>query len=79
MIRHPERRSVHDDPARLAREQVRAGLPVTVCPFCGGKPSGSYLTEDKECCCMACFGEQRGVRHFGPCPECPHRQRKEDA
>jgi len=63
------------DPARQARDQVRAGLPVTVCPFCGGKSAGC----DAICCCFDCWTARgRGGDPDAPeanlCTECPHRR-----
>jgi hypothetical protein len=73
------------DPARQARDQVRAGLPVTVCPFCGGPPGGdpdNAAGESRRCCCVPCWDLRGGSSRVLPavrCLECPHRPSGEPA
>ena len=72
------------DPARQARDQARAGLPVTVCPFCGGPANdGCAIGSYPLCCCGACWADEDRMlaRRLAPyqaghgsmCAECPHR------
>ena len=70
------------DPARQAYAQARAGLPVTVCPFCGGPPNyaayhrGQGDVEIPLCCCVKCYDPATCVPGGDPdrrCLECPHR------
>lgn len=64
------------DPARQARDQVRAGLPVTVCPFCGEGSRATPGFSALRCCCRRCWiaNVPDGDTSLSRCTECPHRR-----
>lgn len=64
------------DFAGLARAQVRAGLPVSACPYCGGPPGVTSHLGGGLCCCVDCYKTTRDPAGGG-CLEYPHRKDEE--